>query len=495
MKALVLTVLMLQALPIHAEALKVGSKNFTESYILGELLSTAIERQGGTGVQRTFGLGGTGITFEALRSGEIDVYAEYIGTLAIEVFKAEIVDPKALATKLAEMGLRLSAPLGFRNSYGIAVPRAIAEARSLKRLSDLAVHKDLQYAFSYEFLNRRDGYPGLRQHYGIAPNKPPKSMVHSLLYGALEGGGVEAIEVYTTDPQIAKLDLVVLEDDREYFPNYDAVFVYRQAAAESAPVLLAAMRSLGGRIRVKEMIRLNSLVEIDHQTFAEASATVFDRGQSPVARPGAAIPWLKLLRLTKEHALLVFLSLAIAILLGVPMGIVSASNRFLGSFFLAGSGIMQTVPSLALLCFLIPLVGIGVVPSMIALTLYALLPIVRGTYTGLRYIDPSHREIALTLGLSPWERLIRIEIPLAVPSIMAGVQTAVVTNVGVATLAAFVGAGGYGTLIVSGLALNDTAIILLGAVPAAAMAVLVHFFFEWISRLVTPRGLQIKPAA
>jgi osmoprotectant transport system permease protein len=153
-------------------------------------------------------------------------------------------------------------------------------------------------------------------------------------------------------------------------------------------------------------------------------------------------------------------------------------------------GVLQTIPALALLCFMIPFFGIGKAPALVALTLYALLPIVRNTYTGLISIDRQLLEIAGVLGLRGWTRLVRIELPLASLQVLSGIKTAAVWTVGAATLAAFIGGGGYGDLIIRGLALDDTSLILSGAVPAALMALAIHGLFELLDRVLIPKGLR-----
>jgi osmoprotectant transport system permease protein len=198
--------------------------------------------------------------------------------------------------------------------------------------------------------------------------------------------------------------------------------------------------------------------------------------------------------LTLEHLGLVAAAVALAVLVGVPLGILAARSAGLGQAELMAVGVLQTIPALALLCFMIPLLGIGTLPALVALFLYALLPIVRATYTGLATLDRQLLEIADVLGLSGWRRLARIELPLASVNILAGVKTAAIWTVGTATLAAFIGGGGYGTLIVRGLALDDVRTILAGAIPAALMALLVHGVFEAVDRLLVPRGLRLVMA-
>jgi osmoprotectant transport system permease protein len=195
--------------------------------------------------------------------------------------------------------------------------------------------------------------------------------------------------------------------------------------------------------------------------------------------------------LTVDHLLLVVVALGSGIVIGVPLAIVAARRRLLGQVELISVGVLQTVPALALLCFMIPLFGIGKVPALVALSLYALLPIVRNTYTGLIGLDRGIIEVSDVLGLDRWQRLTRIELPLASLSMMAGIKTAAVTTVGTATLAAFIGGGGYGTLIVRGLALNDPSTILAGAVPSALMALAIHGGFELLDMVVVPTGLRL----
>ncbi|HET6922469.1 MAG TPA: ABC transporter permease, partial [Anaeromyxobacteraceae bacterium] len=198
-------------------------------------------------------------------------------------------------------------------------------------------------------------------------------------------------------------------------------------------------------------------------------------------------------RLLWQHVALVLGSLLAAIAVGVPLGILAARRRGVAQPVLLAAGLVQTIPSLALLVALIPLLGIGAWPALAALFLYGLLPVVRNTEAGLSGIAPELRESALALGLPPGARLRLVELPLASPSILAGVQTAAVINVGTATLGALVGAGGYGQPILAGIRLADPALILEGAVPAALLALAVQGGFSLLGRLVVPPGLRLPP--
>jgi osmoprotectant transport system permease protein len=483
----ILPFLLLAVLPVNAETLKVGSKRFTESYILGEI----VIRTAGDAVHRP-GLGNTGILYAALKSGSIDLYPEYTGTIAKEILKLDgSADLAALNRALAPLGLGVAVPFGFSNSYALAMREELAEKLAIRSLSDLAKHPALKLGLSQEFIGRADGWPGLKSAYAI-PFATPSGLDHGLAYEAIAAGRIDVMDIYTTDAKIERYRLRVLEDDRKYFPRYDAVLLYRLDVPRRFPEAWARLQKLEGGISEKTMIRLNAAAELQGRSFAEAAALL---GTDSSTQIRSERKFLELLfgpyfwRLTMEHLVLVFVSLAGSIVVGIPLGIVSHKNKHLSQLILGAVGVIQTIPSLALLAFLIALLGtIGTVPALIALFLYALLPIVRNTYTGLEAIGKGMRQAALALGLQKQDRLWRIEIPLAMPSILAGIKTSAVINVGTATIAAFVGAGGYGERIVSGLALNDNATLLAGAIPAAALALGVQWLFEFVERRFNREG-------
>jgi len=195
---------------------------------------------------------------------------------------------------------------------------------------------------------------------------------------------------------------------------------------------------------------------------------------------------------TEEHLSLVLVSLAAAVVISIPLGILAAKRRRLGQIILAVTGTIQTIPSLALLVFMIPVLGIGPRPAIAALFLYSLLPIVRNTYAGLTGIAADVRESAEALGLPSVARLRLIELPLASPTILAGIKTSAVINVGTATLGALIGAGGYGQPILTGIRLANVGLILEGAVPAALMALGAQAAFELLEPALVPRGLRLR---
>jgi osmoprotectant transport system permease protein len=468
-------------------AIRVGSKSFTESYILGEIVAQVIDGAGDARATRRLGLGGTGIVYGALASGDIDIYPEYTGTISQAILKQPAVTSiEALRDRLRPLGLTISAPLGFDNTYALAVRRDAATRLGLRTIGDLARHPGLTAAFDPGFLEREDGWPGLRRHYGLA-FADVRAMEHALTYQALASGRVDVIDVFSTDGQLAGRDLALLADDRRFFPDYTAVLLARRSLVERFPRTWSELqRHLVGRIDNASMARLNALADLEGRSFASVAASFLGRPQPSATRDTGR----ELAALTFEHLSLVAVSVTVAVLLGLPLGILAARRRRLAQLELMGVGVVQTIPALALLSFMIPLFGIGTLPALVALCLYALLPIVRNTHAGLTTLDPRLVEMTAVLGIAGWRRLAWIELPLASVTIMAGIKTSAVLTVGTATLAAFIGGGGYGTLIVTGLALNDVATILAGAIPSALMALVIHGAFEVLDRRLIPRVLR-----
>ena len=462
-----------------AEEFSIGSKTFTESLVLGELACLTAASRGITLVHQRQ-LGGSRILFEALRRGEIDVYPEYTGTLIHELLgdrESPPTSPQQLADALAELDLAALAPLGFNNTYALGLRKDTAESLRITRISQLTNHPQLRFGFSNEFMERTDGWPGLARTYRLHPEWV-RGMDHDLAYRALESGDIDVLDLYSTDADILYYGLVTLEDDRNYFPEYSARYLYRRDLHERAPGLLDALRTLSGTVSAASMIAMNARVKLEHVGEAEAAAEFLNLEIPRVRDSRLSRIW----RTTAEHLTLVTISLTTAIAAAIPAGIAAAQFPAFGAVVLAATGVLQTLPSLALFVFMIPLFGIGTAPAIVALFLYSLLPIVRNTHTGLTGIDPSLRDSALALGLPLRRRLAWVELPLAAHSILAGIKTAAVINVGTATLAALIGAGGYGQPILTGIRLDDTALILEGAIPAALLAMGVQGVFAMLER-------------
>jgi osmoprotectant transport system permease protein len=490
--ALMATAALLTAPAASAEApgIVVGSKRFTESYILGEVLRQRAEQAGEARAVHRAGLGNTAVVFGALRSGAIDVYVDYTGTLAREILgREDSPGIEEIDKALAPAGMGAGIALGFENTYALAMDAGRARALGVSGISQLARHPDLVFGLSQEFLARRDGWPGLSRVYGLAGARV-RGLDHGLGYQALADAHVDVTDVYTTDAKIARYGLRLLEDDRLFFPGYGAVLVYRRDLPQRLPRTWAALRQLEGAIDVTAMRRMNARVELDRLTFAQAAAEFLETpgeasGHTPARNRDLAGHLLgpDLPRLLAEHAALVFGALALSAAVGVPLGALCHRRQAWAGPVLGLAGVIQTIPSLALLALLIAATGqIGAIPALAALFLYGLLPIVRNTYTGLQEVPSGLRQAAAALGLGSAHILTRVEIPLALPTALAGVRTSAVINVGTATIAAFVGAGGLGDRIVAGLALNDHRLLLAGALPAAALALAVEALFAVMQR-------------
>ncbi len=466
-----------------ADPLRVGSKNFTESVILGEV-AAGVARQQGHRVEHRRQLGGTRILWRALEEGDIDLYPEYTGTLAQELLQMPGADEDALVAALRERGLRMTAPIGFDNTYALGMRADRALQLQVDSISDLAAHPGLRIGLSNEFMQRADGWPGLRSAYALPHT--PNGMDHDLAYRGLDSGAVDVIDLYSTDAEIAHYGLVVLDDDRHYFPSYQAVYLYRDDLSVRAPDWTAALDAMAGRIDAATMRGLNARVKLGRET-ESAVASDWLGVEAPRARGRAS----RIARRTLEHLQLVGISLALALLVALPLGVLAARRPKLGQAVLTLTGLLQTLPSLAVFVFMIPVFGIGAGPAIAALFLYSLLPIVRNTHAGITGIPRDLRETAAAIGLPSRTRLWRVELPLALGTILAGIKTAAVINVGTATLGALIGAGGYGQPILTGIRLDDIGMILEGAIPAALLALAVQGLFEAIERGLTPRGLRI----
>lgn len=482
--AALLLLVMLLPVGLGAEVV-VGSKKFTESVILGDLLGHWLAARG-VKVDYRRELGGTRILWEALLRADIDAYPEYTGTLRFEILRKGALADADLAAALAPYGVGVTPSLGFENTYALGMRRTRAAELGIRRISDLVGRRDLRYGLSHEFLERQDGWPGLRAHYGL-PGGTLRGVDHEIGYRGLVSGATDVIDLYTTDAEIEQYDLVALEDDRRYFPAYQAVFLYRLDAFREIGAPLA---DLTGRIDEGAMIRMNSAVQLRRES-ASAVAAQFLQQTTGVRAAGEESDLFRVIReRSLEHLLLVGVSLLLAALVGAPLGYFASEYSRARAVILAVTGLVQTVPSLALLVMLLPLFGIGAAPALVALFLYSLLPIVRGTLLGYSTIPAWVRESAESLGLSRDYQFRHVYTPLALRSILSGVKTAAVINVGVATLGALIGAGGYGQAILKGIRLDDTSLILAGAIPAALLALALQLAFDALERKLVSRGLR-----
>lgn len=486
MKRLILniTFLLLAFNSVAQQKIVVGAKHFNEGYILSEIISQLLEQEGFT-VERKFNLGGTSVAFEALRTKQIDVYPEYSGTISSEILKhTERISLDSIKSELEKKySLAASRPFGFNNTYAVVVNAVTAEKYSLSKISDLALQKNLSGAISYEFLERQDGWKNLAAAYGITNSV--KGIEHGLAYTALNSNKIDFTDAYSTDGEIKKYNLRVLQDDKHFFPDYAALGFYSSSLPDKAKL---AIDKLGNLITENEMQEMNALALYAQKDFSIiANDFLNKKGLTKVAKKQTSGYWGDLLKHLSQHLFLTFLSVFIAVIIALPLGLYLYRRKLLLKPVLYLTGILQTIPSIALLALLIPLLGIGSKPAILALCIYALLPILRSTITGLETVDPQLKNVATAIGLNQKQKLRLVELPLALPTILSGIRIASVINVGTATLAAFIGAGGLGEYIVTGLALNNTELILKGAIPAAVLAVVIELLFELITKLLTKK--------
>jgi osmoprotectant transport system substrate-binding protein/osmoprotectant transport system permease protein len=494
---------------VEARPVIVASKPFGESYVLAEMFSQLLEARGFS-VDRRPGLGATEVAFQALRTSAIDVYPEYTGTGLLALLgEPAASDPRRVFSHVAtaferRFGVRWLPPLGFENSYAIAMRRSNAMQLGIRTLSDLArAPPTLRAGFSADFIGRADGLPGLARAYGLR-FRSVQPLLQAVKYRALAAGEVDVIDGYSTDGLIARYDLVVLEDDRGFFPPYEAAALVAPRLLREIPTAVLALTELSGRLSDSTMRELNRRIEVDGAPVSTVARDALRELGLVEAGRARAVPeprrkaslrevlWRErsaILQRTGRHLLLTTVSLLAAIALAVPLGLILERGRRWAEGMIRAVGVLQTVPGLALLAFMIPLLGIGVVPALVALFLYSLYPILRNTYSGVRDADPDAVSAALALGMTSGQVLRYVRLPLAAPIIVAGVRTAAVINVGTATLAAFIGAGGLGEPIMTGLSLSDTGMILSGAIPAAILALLVDAALGAAERVVQRRDM------
>jgi osmoprotectant transport system permease protein len=500
--------LLVGAVAVRAETVVVASKNFEESRLLAEIFARLIEERTDLEGERRFNLAGTQVCFEALRTGAVDLYPEYTGTGLASILNDK---PGGDATEvlrrvreqfLVRWDLWWIAPLGFENAYALAVPRETAERDDLRTLSDLArVSSRMTAGLGYEFIERSDGLPGLEQRYGIT-FETVRPLQQTLKYQAIAEGRIDCLDVYTTDGRLGVYQLVVLEDDLDYFPPYDAAALVRGETLARHPEIGATLGLLAGAFDEETMRGLNLRLQEGGEPVARVAQDTLESLGLVGAREVDAVSsrelglgaylWAsrgELVVRTAEHLALSAAALVLGALVAIPLGLWLEGRRSAAESVIRFTGITQTIPSIALLAFMIPLLGVGWVPALVALWIYSLFPILRNTYTGVRDAAPEAVAAAMALGMTDGQVLRQVRLPLAVPVILAGVRTSAVLIVGTATLAAFIGAGGLGVPIVAGLQMADPTRILSGAIPAALLALLVDATLGLVERALRPRGL------
>lgn len=473
-----------QYLYAQTPTVSIGSKAFNESHILAEIAAQLLEANDVV-VERKLGLGGTLIAYTALQNNEIDLYPEYSGTISQVILKKPTQGFNTINSELATIELQLLEPLGFNNSYAIAIHNSVAKQNNIRTLSELASHPDLKVGVSLEFLNREDGWPALSKAYNL--NHDVIGLEHALAYRAIENYEINATDAYTTDGDIDAYPIILLEDDQQFFPLYLAGYLTHTDLPDEVTGIL---NQLAGQIDEKTMRAMNAQVSLEKRNPADVAAEFLQsRGFiTEVKNQPSTVKFI--FEHTLTHIQLTAAALIMAALIALPLGIALSRIDSAAKISLYVTGLFQTIPALALLALLIPFTGLGKFTAIVALFLYSLLPILRNTLTGILTVEPQLKQVAAGIGLNQMQQLTRIELPLAAPTIIAGIKTAAIISIGTATLAAFVGAGGLGEPIITGLTLNNYALILQGAIPAAIFALLVELLFERIEARYTPKHLS-----
>jgi osmoprotectant transport system permease protein len=473
-KLLILTILL--NFNSWADQIVIGAKKFTEGNISAYIIAQSLKKiDPSLDVKVLESLGGTGIVTTALVNNEIDLYVDYTGTL-VQTFKTSYDN---LDSTLNSRGLQLASLLGFNNSYGLAVKKE-SKVTKISELSSINYSK-ARMGISHEYFKRTDGYSALSAHYNLS--QKPTTIEHALLYTSLNSNSLDVIEVYTTDAKIKKYDLRVLNDDKSFFDKYDAVLVANSNFAKNNKNTLDKLNELlTNSISSDAITRANYLVEIKGLSYEDAAREITNyKGEVSSNSSESILPYFV------EHIEYLFVTVLICIIIGVPLGVLTAKSILAERVLLSLISIFQTIPSLALLVFLIPLFGLGKLTTIVALVIYGLLPIVKNTHSGIKSISTELLEYSDLIGMKPLQKIIKVEIPLSIEMIISGIKLTAIYTIGITVIAAFVGAGGLGTLIVTGLSLDDTVLILKGAIPSAILAIVVEIIFQKIIPLFINR--------
>ena len=490
--------------------LVIGSKIFTENILLAEMLALLLEEKHNFKIIRKFNMGGTKLVFDSLKNKHIDIYPEYTGTgYAMLLKKSGETNPKKTyrivkSEFLKKFQMVWSLPLGFENTYTLAVQAEDTRFQKFQSISQLKGHIALfRLGMGHEFVERKDGFDNFSKKYQLHFKKNQLVTMNSaLMYSALNNKEVDMIMAYSTDGRIKAFNLKTLKDDKSFFPSYEAAYLTRQDVLETWPEVQAAFTDLENNINEKEIISLNNQVDqLDYglsqtaRNFLIQKKLLVDKAQKlqKVSLIDYYISKKKyFFKILIEHLVLIFVSLFFALCFSIPIGIWAVRNALVEKVVFSLVNTLQTVPSIALLGLLIPLLGIGFVPAVSALFLYSLLPLIRNTFEGIKNVDRIYIEASAGTGLSAWQILIFVQIPLALPVILAGMRISTVIVVGTATLAAFIGAGGLGDPIFRGIATLDSRLIFLGAVPACLLAIILDTGVAFVENLVISKGLKLE---
>lgn len=475
------------------DKIRIGSRDFPESVLVAEILSTSIEKFTDYKVDRKFHLGGVKVCLAAMQSNNLDIYPDYTGSLIHNVLGEH--DRNQYLVNYIKMALNekydfsITESLGFENSFVLAVRKSFAKKYNLETLSDLAsllssnkeLAQNIRVAFKHSFLKRPDGYKMLQDIYAFDFQKL-MALEYNIAYQNLKENRIDVIDAFSTDSRLKDPELTALKDDRNALIPYSSVYVYRNKLKQNFPEIMKIQKLLDESLTNEKMLELNSRIEAGEPYKQVAESFIAELEHEPgfldLSDDASLSFWQKRLKqdlplLAKaflQHLRLAAVASLLASFIGIFIGIFISYRKKLAKLVLGFISVTQTIPSLALLALLIPFVGLGFYPAVIALFIYALLPVIQNTYTGITTIPYKYIELANAIALKESQILFRVKLPMALSFILAGVRTSIVICIGTATLATFVGAGGLGDLIKAGIDLNSNYMIALGAVPAALLA-------------------------
>lgn len=498
----------------QAAPLVLATKSFTEQHILSAMTVQYLQKKGFQ-VQPQTNIAAV-ISRNAMVNKQIDITWEYTGTSLI-IFNR--IDKRMSPQETYDTVKRLDAKLGLvwlkpadmNNTYAFAMQRKRAESENITTISQMVAKieqvrqndpdHNWMLGLDLEFAGRSDGMKPLQQAYQMQLDRPQiRQMDPGLVYNAVRDGLVDAGLVYTTDGRVKGFDLKVLEDDKGFFPSYAVTPVVRKEVLEANPGLDDALNTLSGLLNNDVISTLNAQVDIEHRTPQQvAHQFLQDKGLLSGA-PMDTIHYMLdnagyLASLTFQHLWLVALAVGLAIIIGVPLGVLIVRHKWLATPVLGAATLLLTIPSIALFGLMIPLFslighGIGVLPAVTAVFLYSLLPIVRNTHTALDSLPPGLREAGRGIGMTFWQRLRWVEIPMALPVIFGGIRTAVVMNIGVMAIAAVIGAGGLGLLLLNGISGSDIRMLIAGALMICLLAIVLDWLLHRLQVVLTPKGIR-----
>jgi osmoprotectant transport system permease protein len=510
-KIFLIIITLFSSLLFAAEPIIVGSKNFSESIILAEIVSLVLEQKYHLPVVRKFALGGTKVAFDALNTGDIDVYPDYTGTGYVMILG---MDQERDPDKIFEIvskefkeryGIVWSPSIGFNNTYALAVKADDLRFKGINKSSQLSGKvQDYKFGTPHEFMERKDGYNRFSEVYSLNFHQNNiVSLDSGLTYEAINSDQVDLIMSYSTDGRIKAFNLKLITDDKNFFPPYYASLMAKEETLDKHPALKEVFGLMNDFISEDEIIEMNDQVDrFKMEPRVVANNFLIQEGilKGELKNKNTKTGFFQyaynkrkyLWKLLKEHLGLSIGALLIAFVVSLPVGILLTRKPSLGKVIFPLVNTIQTIPSLALLGFLIPFIGIGFIPAILALFLYSLLPLIRNTYIGILGVDRSYIEASRGIGLNNWQVLTKVEIPLALPVILTGLRTATVIVIGTTTIAALVGAGGFGDPIFRGVATVNSNLILLGAIPAALLAILMDKLIGVLEVILVSKGIRFK---